>query len=81
MRKLARRLKEELTIDATVWKEYRSPVRSIVNIDGEEASLDIFDLKEDPDYAEKVITKLALQKGKARTKTKQLDALFYGLFD
>ena len=79
VRNLADRFSRELTKSSTIHAEYRSPARSLHNIQDEEITLDIATIFENLESAERVMSFLALQSDyKSQARLKQLDAYLYG---
>lgn len=77
-RNLANRLRRSLDDEATIWTEYRTPIRSSVEIAGKIVTLDFSKIHEDKAYYEGLIGQLLVQK-KTRNLAKRIDALVYGM--
>ncbi|MEE9449546.1 MAG: hypothetical protein V3V72_05795, partial [Ignavibacteriaceae bacterium] len=77
-RNLANRLRRSLDDEASIWTEYRTPIRSSVEIAGKIVTLDFSKIHEDKAYYEGLIGQLLVQK-KTRNLAKRIDALVYGM--
>jgi hypothetical protein len=77
-RSLASKLRRALDEGATIWTEYRTPIRCSVEIDGEIVALDLSKIPEDKAYYEDLIDQLIVQK-KTRSLAKRIDAIVYGI--
>ena len=79
VRHLAKRLLERSRRETTINAEYRSPARSVHEIDGAKVEVKVSTLFDDAQQTERVLSHLAgLNDLKSRTRLKQLDACFYG---
>jgi hypothetical protein len=76
-RSLAGRLQRSLAEGATVWTEYRTPVRCSAKIGDEIVQLDLSNIPDEKPYYEHLIDELLGQK-KTMNFAKRIDALVYG---
>src|ERR1041385_523781 len=79
VRQLSDRLYRELVKSSTIHSTYRTPARSIHQIDGREISIDIATVFEHTEDVECVLSYIAYQPDhKSQSRLKQLDAYYYG---
>jgi hypothetical protein len=79
VKKLAKRLQNQLKESSTIHAEYRSPIRTTHLIDGRNITVDVTSIFENGDDVECVLSYLVMHSDlKSQTRAKQLDAYFYG---